>query len=680
MAVRLLMPLLGLLLFSCQCVFAKNLFELIKSKPNLSMMSKILENDTLIPTLMDRLPFTAFLPSDDALRNYTGPNPDYQFISYHLSNQAILIQDAEKVITSYLSGNPPLYVTKVPNSKPSITGWEDHDYYINNALVITANQKATASDGSEQVLHIIDEVMAPTRKSVGKGSIPTAGGVIEEFQSYGYNDETSIARFQERVKELDEMNVFESKGINTYFIPVDKLVTSDDEQVTLNKHTINGHIIPDVALFTRPTSSSEEPEWMESAAFADNLKVLLKISKVADSKNNIGYYATSNTLVADMQHPKGTSMARIIKGNIPVSNGVIHLIDRPLMSTADSIFSYLSENGGQLSSFYNLFREFKPDLLKELRAADSMTLFAPSNYAFSLVKKETLDLVSMSDSKLSELLKLHMVRGRLTTEEIEKRFEKAGKDGYSSRTLSGNRPLYFTVNNEDKDKQPIIHADGGGVNATIVTPNIVAKNGVIHILDRVLDIPSQTIFEKLKSIPRIRTSYNLTSQNSFNEQFNQRKKKFTLFVPDDEAWKAVQNDMPSSFKKLSMGVIPKHVEEIFQRHMIVGRDLSIKDLTALTNNQQLAPNDPEHEHYEMEMTRGKIFFEPRVSAQLSEYYVTWQGKRALVTQPDIECVNGVIHIIDKVLMDQVPVSGTGEHFSGALATLLLTMLLSAMLR
>ena len=49
----------------------------------------------------------------------------------------------------------------------------------------------------------------------------------------------------------------------------------------------------------------------------------------------------SNTIVGDKAHTKGMVVARIIKGNIPVKNGVVHLIDKPLMIVARSLYEYL---------------------------------------------------------------------------------------------------------------------------------------------------------------------------------------------------------------------------------------------------------------------------------------------------------------------------------------------------
>lgn len=46
--------------------------------------------------------------------------------------------------------------------------------------------------------------------------------------------------------------------------------------------------------------------------------------------------------------------------------------------------------------------------------------------------------------------------------------------------------------------------EGGGVNATIITANIAATNGLIHIIDRVLGVPYTTVLEKLKTDPMLK--------------------------------------------------------------------------------------------------------------------------------------------------------------------------------
>jgi len=46
--------------------------------------------------------------------------------------------------------------------------------------------------------------------------------------------------------------------------------------------------------------------------------------------------------------------------------------------------------------------------------------------------------------------------------------------------------------------------EGGGVNATVVEPNIAAINGFVHIIDRVLGVPYTSVKEKLQSDPMLK--------------------------------------------------------------------------------------------------------------------------------------------------------------------------------
>ena len=45
----------------------------------------------------------------------------------------------------------------------------------------------------------------------------------------------------------------------------------------------------------------------------------------------------SHTVVGSRQHKRGVVQANIVKGDIPVSNGVVHLIDRPLVIMAETL-------------------------------------------------------------------------------------------------------------------------------------------------------------------------------------------------------------------------------------------------------------------------------------------------------------------------------------------------------
>lgn len=63
--------------------------------------------------------------------------------------------------------------------------------------------------------------------------------------------------------------------------------------------------------------------------------------------------------------------------------------------------------------------------------------------------------------------------------------------------------LYFNAV-EGSPGNNTVTVEGGGVNATIITANIGATNGIIHIIDRVLGVPYTTILDKLRSDPNLK--------------------------------------------------------------------------------------------------------------------------------------------------------------------------------
>ena len=58
------------------------------------------------------------------------------------------VQNLPDEIPTTLAGNPRIYITKFPTGKPNILGYEDHEYYVNNAKIIGSNIK---SDSRKQV-------------------------------------------------------------------------------------------------------------------------------------------------------------------------------------------------------------------------------------------------------------------------------------------------------------------------------------------------------------------------------------------------------------------------------------------------------------------------------------------------------------------------------------------------
>ena len=51
----------------------------------------------------------------------------------------------------------------------------------------------------------------------------------------------------------------------------------------------------------------------------------------------------STTVQGSRNHPRENVKANIVIGNIPVANGVVHLIDKPLIIVASPLWDYLQE-------------------------------------------------------------------------------------------------------------------------------------------------------------------------------------------------------------------------------------------------------------------------------------------------------------------------------------------------
>ncbi len=111
----------------------------------------------------------------------------------------------------------------------------------------------------------------------------------------------------------------------------------------------------------------------------------------------------------------------------------------------------------------------KAGLVDTLNNTDDITVFAPDNAAFSSLNKATLAKTLASKSKLTDVLTLHVVKGRITPAEL------AGKH----KTLNGQS---ITVAGSGED----FTVNG---NAKIVCGNVQTSNATVYIIDHVL-LPS----------------------------------------------------------------------------------------------------------------------------------------------------------------------------------------------
>ena len=120
---------------------------------------------------------------------------------------------------------------------------------------------------------------------------------------------------------------------------------------------------------------------------------------------------------------------------------------------------------GQFKTLTTLLKQ--AGLARTLAGKGRFTVFAPTDAAFAKVPKKTLNALAADRAKLRAVLLYHVAKRRLTAAKVVKR--------RSIKTLNGERVR--------------IRVRGGRVyvnRARVVTPDVRASNGVIHVINRVL--------------------------------------------------------------------------------------------------------------------------------------------------------------------------------------------------
>ncbi|MBG9587083.1 fasciclin domain-containing protein [Cytobacillus firmus] len=109
----------------------------------------------------------------------------------------------------------------------------------------------------------------------------------------------------------------------------------------------------------------------------------------------------------------------------------------------------------------------KAGLVETLKGDGPFTVFAPTDAAFNKLLTE-LNITAeqlLTRKDLKDILLYHVVQGKVMSSDL--------KDGMKAKTLA--------------EKEVTISLNPVKVNdATVVTPDIAASNGVIHVIDRVL--------------------------------------------------------------------------------------------------------------------------------------------------------------------------------------------------
>ncbi|XP_033162029.1 fasciclin-1 isoform X6 [Drosophila mauritiana] len=638
--------LLLALLCAANAAAAADLADKLRDDSELSQFYSLLESNQIANSTLSLRSCTIFVPTNEAFQRYKSKTTH---VLYHITTEAYTQKRLPNTVSSDMAGNPPLYITKNSNG----------DIFVNNARIIPSLSVETNSDGKRQIMHIIDEVLEPLTVKAGHSDTPNNPNALkflknaEEFNV----DNIGVRTYRSQVTMAKKESVYDAAGQHTFLVPVDEGFKLSARSSLVDGKVIDGHVIPNTVIFT---AAAQHDDPKASAAFEDLLKVTVSFFKQKNGK----MYVKSNTIVGDAKHRVGVVLAEIVKANIPVSNGVVHLIHRPLMIIDTTVtqflqsFKFMNENAenGALRKFYEVIMDNGGAVLDDINSLTEVTILAPSNEAWN---SSNINNVLRDRNKIRQILNMHIIKDRLNVDKIR---QKNANLIAQVPTVNNNTFLYFNVRGEGADT--VITVEGGGVNATVIQADVAQTNGYVHIIDHVLGVPYTTVLGKLESDPMMSDTYKMGKFSHFNDQLNNTQRRFTYFVPRDKGWQKTELDYPSAHKKLFMADFSYHSKSILERHLAISdKEYTMKDLVKFSqeSGSVILPTFRDSLSIRVEEEAGHLHDE-YASHEWTGYVIIWNYKKINVYRPDVECTNGIIHVIDYPLLEEKDVVVAGGSY------------------
>ncbi len=252
------------------------------------------------------------------------------------------------------------------------------------------------------------------------------------------------------------------------------------------------------------------------------------------------------------------------------------------------------------------------ELVDALKAEGPFTVFAPTDDAFAALPEGTLDSLLLPENKqaLTDILLYHVVEGKVMAADV------TGLK--SATTLLG--------------KDVTVKVDMGNVyinDAKVIITDIETSNGVIHVVDAVILPPteeaaSNTIVDIAVADGRFTTLVAAVTAADLVETLS-GEGPFTVFAPTDDAFAALPE---GTLDSLLLPENKQQLTDILLYHVVSGKVMAA-DVVTLPSATTVLGKD-----VTITVKDGKVFLNDTV-----EVIIT-----------DIEASNGVIHVIDAVLL------------------------------
>eukprot|EP00105_Crassostrea_gigas_P045930 XP_019930078.1 PREDICTED: transforming growth factor-beta-induced protein ig-h3 isoform X2 [Crassostrea gigas] len=251
-------------------------------------------------------------------------------------------------------------------------------------------------------------------------------------------------------------------------------------------------------------------------------------------------------------------------------------------------------------------------LVKQAGLADALlsgeyTIFAPTNAAFSKLPQSVLDGLQRDTTALANILKYHVVKGSIHKADASNELQL--------ETLAGTK-IRFNIYNHNH----VVTVEG----SKITHFDLTASNGMVHVIDTVMMPPSGSIVDLVAGNSDLSTL--LSKVQSAGLAGALQGDALTVFAPTNAAFNRLGSHVLDNLRRN-----PQLLKEILEYHVVPHTEYS----AGLYNREYLRTLDTHHDviRFGVSSTNGVVI-----------------NHRSHVTQADISATNGVVHIIDHVLI------------------------------
>ena len=580
--------LLSLLtVFSFFAVTAQNnsVYDIVSGSSDHTTLKVAIDACSLDGVLSAAGPFTLFAPTDAAFNalptgTVTALLNDLPLLTQILQHHVV----GDSVMSGMLSNNQ--VVTTLLGTDVIVT-IDTTGVYIDGVMVTVAD--IIADNG---VVHVLGGVLVPTfgctdpiatnydaTAQVDDGSCIYPSNSIYDIVSN--SSDHAILKLAIDTCLLD--GVLSGVGPFTLFAPTDAAF------LALPSGTIPA-LLNDLNLLTQILEHHVVGDSVMSGMLSNNQIVTTLLgTDVTVTINSMGVFIDN---------------AMVTVADVIADNGVVHVIDAVLIPTGFTVYDVVA------NSVDHAILKVAIDtcgLDGYLSGAGPFTLFAPTDAAFLALPSGTITALLNDLPLLTDILKHHVLG-----------------DSVMSGMLSNNQIVTTLLGT---DVTVTINSMGVFIdNAMVTVADIIADNGVVHVIDAVLipASPLTTVYDVVANSTN-HTTLKAAIDACGLDGYLSGAGPFTLFAPTDAAF----NALPAGTVTALLNDLPQ-LTDILKHHVVGATVLS----GSLTNNQ---------------IVTTLLGTDVTVTINSMGVFID----NAMVTVADIVADNGVVHVIDAVLIPGV---------------------------